>query len=359
MPFPSLPKEEVRKAIERRNPSRVPMALHIYAPPQRCPGHEAEVAELVRTYPSDVLFLVQPMPPVWAEKWTPKGYSWTPYPPPPNIEGAAHDSRVALADWSELDAVLTRWPDPNTATPAPCEEDPFPRGDRYTMIHWWNGLFERAWHIRGMENLLVDMHTDPEPVHRLLEAITDFNCAIIRRASREHNVDGVWITEDIGTQGGPMFGLEQFRAFYKPCYARMIRTAHECNMHFWLHSCGQIDLFLEDLVGIGLDVIHPIQKYTMDEREIARRFGGRISFWTGMDMQRILPSGTPEDVRREVRFMIDTFDRPEGGCMVALGNVVTPDVPFANLHALFDEAYHYGLAHRRSFVAGSTARTTP
>ena len=66
------------------------------------------------------------------------------------------------------------------------------------------------------------------------------------------------------------------------------------------------------------------------------------------DTQRTLPFGTPDDVRREIRFMIDTFDRPDGGCMIALGNVVTNDVPLENVHAMFDEAYHYGLAHRKA-----------
>ncbi|MCE5325444.1 MAG: hypothetical protein LLG01_03420, partial [Planctomycetaceae bacterium] len=134
---------------------------------------------------------------------------------------------------------------------------------------------------------------------------------------------------------------------FKPRYQRMIKTAHDCGMHFWLHTCGDVRLFMEDFIEIGLDVIHPIQKYTMNEREVAERFGGRICFWTGMDVQQILPRGTSEDVRREVRFMIDTYDRPDGGCMVTAGNGITADVPVENLRAFYDETYNYGLAHRR------------
>ena len=341
-----LPREEVIKAIERRRPARVPMVLHIYAPATRFPGREDEAKRMLQQYPCDVLFYIQNMPSAFQEPWQLPGYSWTQLPPPPPHQGGL-DSHVALADWSMLDEMLAHWPDPMTVKPVHCDEDIFPRGDRYTAIHWWNCLYERAWHLRGMENLLMDFHLYPKEAHRLLEAITDFNCAIIRRASKELHVDGVWVTDDIGTQTGPMFGLDVFRTFFKPCYAKMFRTAHECGMHFWLHSCGKIDLFIEDLIDAGVDVIHPIQKYTMDEREIAAKFGGRVAFWTGMDMQKILPFGTPDDVRREIRFMIDTFDRPDGGCMIALGNVVTPDVPLENVHAMFDEAYHYGLAHRK------------
>jgi len=69
-----------------------------------------------------------------------------------------------------------------------------------------------------------------------------------------------------------------------------------------------------------------------------------------MDVQQILPWGTPEEVRQEVRFMIDTYDRADGGCMITAGNGITPDNPVENLRAFFDETYTYGLAHRNQFA---------
>jgi hypothetical protein len=96
-------------------------------------------------------------------------------------------------------------------------------------------------------------------------------------------------------------------------------------MHFWLHACGDISLFLEDFIAMGLDVIHPIQKYAMDMEATARGFGGRIAFWAGMDVQQILPRGSAEDVRAETRCLIDAFDRPEGGCIITAGNGITDE----------------------------------
>jgi uroporphyrinogen-III decarboxylase len=200
-----------------------------------------------------------------------------------------------------------------------------------------------------MENILCDFYLNPEPVHRLLDALTDFYCVIIARAGRELGADGIFTSDDIGMQTGPMFSPEIFREFFKPRYARLFKAAHEVGMHFWLHTCGDVRAFMDDFIEIGLDVIHPIQKYTMDEREVARRFGDQLCFWTGMDVQQILPRGTPEDVRREVRFMIDTYDRPDGGGMITAGNGVTPDVPLENLFAFYDETYNYGLKHRQQF----------
>jgi uroporphyrinogen-III decarboxylase len=217
---------------------------------------------------------------------------------------------------------------------------------RYTGIHWAYCLYERMWSLRGMENILCDFYENPEHVHRFMDALTDFHCAMIRKGAKELEVDSVWTTDDIGMQTGPMFSPAVFKEFFKPRYARMVKTAHDCGLHFWLHTCGDVRLFMDDLIEVGMDVIHPIQKYTMDEREIAERFGGKICVWTGMDVQQILPRGSTDDVRREVRFMIDTFDRPDGGCMVTAGNGITPDVPVENLLAFYDETYNYGMAHR-------------
>ena len=108
-------------------------------------------------------------------------------------------------------------------------------------------------------------------------------------------------------------------------------------MHFWLHTCGNIEPFLEDFIEIGLDVIHPIQKYTMDEREIAQKYGGRICFLAGFDVQRIIPFGTREEVRAEARYLIDTFSRPEGKFMMTMGNGATKDWKKESLQALYDE----------------------
>ena len=89
-------------------------------------------------------------------------------------------------------------------------------------------------------------------------------------------------------------------------------------------------------------MLHPIQKYTMDEREVAQKYGKDLCIWAGFDVQRIIPYGTPEDVRREVRFLLDTYARPEGRLILAAGNNMTPDTPMESLEALLDEALRYG-----------------
>jgi hypothetical protein len=328
------------------------MNIHQWCYAEAFDERRAEVQALMDEYPSDIFMVIPRLPAYWddpaAEGYIP-GYSWMNRPAPAQAKTGGHDAQVAIEDWSQLEGILAAWPDwriPQLFEGARENLAANARG-RYTGVHFWYLLYERLWSLRGMENVLCDFYENPEPLGRFMDAITDYNVGVIDRAGRELGVNSVYVTDDIGMQTGPMFGMDIFRRFFKPRYQRMIDAAHRHGMHFWLHMCGNIEPFLEDFIEIGLDVVHPIQKYTMDERKIAARYGGRICFWAGMDLQQILPRGTPEDVRREVRFLIDTFDRPDGGCMITAGNGITADVPTENLRAFFDETYNYGLKHRR------------
>jgi uroporphyrinogen decarboxylase len=116
----------------------------------------------------------------------------------------------------------------------------------------------------------------------------------------------------------------------------------EHGIHWWLHSCGNNYGIMGDLADAGVNVFHPVQKHTMDEVKVVQEFGDRISFLAGFDVQQILPNGTPEEIRSEVRFLIDTFDRPDGGMCIAAGNGILPDTPLENIDAFLDEALVYG-----------------
>jgi uroporphyrinogen decarboxylase len=179
-------------------------------------------------------------------------------------------------------------------------------------------------------------------VHRLFRAVTDFYLVVMERAKTELGVDGVFTSDDLGTQTGPFFGPAIFKEFYRPYYKELIDKAHSLGLHFWLHTCGNIEKYMPEFINLGLDVIHPIQKYTMDEKRIARKYSKDICIWSGFDVQRTIPFGTAEDVRREVRFLMDTFQRPEGRMMFTAGNAVKGDCPIDSLAALFDEAFKYG-----------------
>ena len=96
-----------------------------------------------------------------------------------------------------------------------------------------------------------------------------------------------------------------------------------------------------------MTVFHPIQKHTMDEKATVEQFGDHLTLLAGLDVQHTLQEKTPEEVRQEVRFLMDTFDRPEGGMYIAAGNGIVAGTPFENIRTFLDEAMRCGEAHRK------------
>ncbi len=338
-----LTREEMISVIEGKGAAeRVPMLFNLWCNSERFKTEEERdtVRKLLDTYPMDVQIMHwRNVTPHDAPEDDPS-FRWMHLDAPPDTGIQALDAHAPLSDWSMLDDMLADFPDPEY--PHLWPNNPEPDG-RYRLAHWWYTFYERHWSLRGMSNALMDYMMYPEETHRLFDAICAFYCRMIERAAEELKADGVYFTDDLGTQTGPFFSLDNFNDFYAPYYKRIIDTAHKCGMHAWLHSCGDITEFLPRFIELGLDVIHPIQKYAMDEVAIARDFGGQITFNAGFDVQQVIPYGTPEDVRREVRHMIDNYQRPEGRLLMTAGNGITPDTPVASLQALFEETYEYGV----------------
>jgi uroporphyrinogen-III decarboxylase len=225
--------------------------------------------------------------------------------------------------------------------------------DRYRLGNSWFCLYERLWTLRGMENILTDFYQYPDELRLLARAIADFHMEAIHHFGRM-GCDGMCTSDDLGTQNALMMSPLHFREVLKPLFADIIATAHQYKMHFWLHTCGNVTEILDDFIEIGLDVIHPIQHSTypggvsaMDPVATAQRFGGKITFWAGVDVQYLLPLGTPDEVRAGLREQIDTFDGPNGGMMLAAGNAIMPETPLENIEACLDEAYRYGEEKRQ------------
>ena len=328
--------EEVRNIIEGKGAARrVPIAIQPWVNAGIFGERENEYRELINAYPCDIEVITLKIPEVFEAPNDAASYRWmnkdNPFP-----KGTALDSVNAIADWDELDGILNYFPDPNYHGLIPANVPD--KGEQYRVAHWWYWLFERLWSLRGMENALCDFYEAPERIHQLFRALTDFYKTAIERAHYELKVDAIWTSDDIGMQTGPFFSLKIFRNFFKPYYKELIEHAHSMGMHF----CGNITQFIPELIEIGLDVLHPIQKYTMDEREIAKRYGDKLCIWAGFDVQRIIPYGTAEEVREEVRFMLDTYFREDGRLIMAAGNNMTEDTPFESLEALLDETLVYG-----------------
>lgn len=207
-------------------------------------------------------------------------------------------------------------------------------GDTFRFGSIGFSMFERAWTLRGMENLLMDMITEPEFVDELLDAIAEYNMKIIDIAL-EYDIDGFHFGDDWGQQAGLIMGPNYWRRFIKPRMARMYERAKSKGKFISQHSCGDIHEIFPDLLEIGLDVYQTFQPEIYDIQKVKEEFGGQLTFWGGISTQRLLPFATPQQVKDKVRETMKVM-RVNGGYIAAPTHSVPGDVPPENIIAMLE-----------------------
>lgn len=230
------------------------------------------------------------------------------------------------------------WPDPNewdvSVLGAQCEE-----WKDYPLLAAGSEMFYLYCRLRGMERALEDLISAPAIAEAILERIAKFDYVLTRRI-----LDAVggsllfsYVAEDLGTQDSLLMSPALFRRFLKPHMTRLIELIHSYGVKVFHHDDGAMRPLLPELIDMGIDLLNPVQWRCrgMDRRELARDFGSRIVFHGGVDNQRTLPFGTPEDVRREVRENIAIF-RDTRGYVVAPCHNLQANTPTANVLALYE-----------------------
>jgi len=205
---------------------------------------------------------------------------------------------------------------------------------RHIIVKFSYSLFERAWAIRGMQNLMMDFIQNPSFVHDLFSLITEFNLTLLRHCGT-YPIDAVYFSDDWGGQRGLLMSPDTWRTFIKPCLERMYAQAHSQGYDVFIHSCGNISVLLDDLVEIGLNVFNPFQPEVMDIEEVMERFAGRLAYYGSISIQQTLPFGTPEVVRKEVRHRLE-LARRYGGLIPSPSHDMPPDIPLENTRAMLE-----------------------
>lgn len=212
---------------------------------------------------------------------------------------------------------------------------------------WLLFPFERAHAMQGMETFLLNMARDAEFARALMEKIAVY-CKQLMGPFLEQlgdNVDIIKIGDDLGTQESLMISPKMYREILKPIHAdfiSFIKARTKAKILF--HSDGDVAPLIDDFVEIGVDILNPIQTSagTMsDLRSLKKRFGKNIVFCGGIDTHRILPFGSVEDVREEVRRVIQILG-PGGGCMIGAVHTMMDDVPPENILAMVDAVAEFG-----------------
>jgi uroporphyrinogen decarboxylase len=206
-------------------------------------------------------------------------------------------------------------------------------GERFRVFQIGFSLYERAWTLRGMQNLLMDFYDHPDFVHNLLESIANYNIAQIQEALK-YEIDAVYFGDDWGQQHGLQMGPRLWHQFICPVLKRMYAVVHASGKYVFIHSCGDVDELFDDLIGIGLNCFNPFQPEAMDVAGLMERYRGRLAFHGGLSTQHTLPFGTVEDVRAETRRLLQMG--AQGGYIFAPAHDVEGDVPLENMVAFME-----------------------
>lgn len=206
--------------------------------------------------------------------------------------------------------------------------------DRFSLASIGFSLYERAWTLAGMENILMGMVTDRPFIERLLDRILDFNLQIIKNCM-EFPLDALRFGDDWGQQHGLIFGGDLWRELIKPRIAKMYGAVKEAGRNVFIHSCGKVDEVFPDLIEVGLDVFNPFQPEVMDVKEIKEQFGDKLTFFGGISTQRTLPYGTPEETRAEVAMLLEVVGKG-GGYIASPAHSTPADALPENIAAMID-----------------------
>jgi len=209
------------------------------------------------------------------------------------------------------------------------------------------GIFEQGCRTVGLEDFMMALVLDRPFAERLMDGITEIYLESIRRyldAVGEY-IDVFTFWDDVCGQNGWLISPDLYVGLIKPRQRRLfdaIRRGTDAKIFY--HGCGAVFDLIPHLIEIGVDILNPVQVSArgMDSRRLKERYGKDVTFWGGgVDTQRVLPFGTPEQVREEVKRRIDDL-APGGGFVFNAVHNIQAFVPPANIVAAFDAAFEYG-----------------
>lgn len=336
-------RERVLSALRHERPDRVPRDFWAEPPAwRRLFAHlgYSDRNRILDHLGIDVRHLDAPAPPErevgdgvvqnhWGERYVYQATPWGPM--REDVPGALAGAR-SLAD---LEAFP--WPTPDCIDRSGLEAQCRRHADR-ALLYGFADIWQRPALVRGWEGMFLDMAERPDWVHFLARTFTDFYREDYTRAAEITNgrIDLYLVISDLGTQRGPLMSPAMFREFVAPYLREMTDLIHALGGRALFHSCGAIGALIPDLVDCGVDVLDPIQPTGPDlsPERLKEAHGGRLCFHGGLDMQRLLPRGTPAEVRAEARRYSEVLGR-DGGYILGPAHFFQPDVPPENILAVY------------------------
>jgi uroporphyrinogen decarboxylase len=267
-------------------------------------------------------------------------------------EGAWYFDQISFPLAGEItpsDIINYPWPDPadplRTAGLRERVRRIHEEAECAAVLNLPSGFVHTSQYLRGFEDWFMDFVRDPKTMQLLFDAVLDISMAVCDALLDEigDEVDILMASDDLGTQAGLMVSPAAYRQYIKPRHEKYFRLMHEKSPgKVFFHTCGSVVDILDDLIEIGVDVLHPVQVTAagMDPAYLKREYGDRLAFWGAIDTQHALPYGSVGDVRREVEERIEVLGRGGGYVLGAVHNI-QPDVPVENILAMYEHAREY------------------
>lgn len=308
----------VRDCLTFQSPARIPRDL--WALPgvktRRLSEYQAvlcefppDIAGVSAAYPAALPGIPDdPQPGFYSDPW---GSIWQVG--EPGVIGEV--KQPALSDWSALAHFCPPFERLHLRSMEPVQRF-YESSDRFILSEWTANPFERLQFLRGPQNLYIDIAWGTGELRRLAEMVHDYFLADILQWSLTP-VDGIVFSDDWGSNQGLLINPRTWRELFKPLYRDYVKLIHAAGKYAFFHSDGNIQTIFDDLVEIGIDAINS-QLFVMDIEELGRQYRGRITFWGELDRQRLLPFGTPAQVREAVRRVRQALCSPKGGCIASL-----------------------------------------
>jgi len=336
-------RERVLAAICHQQPDRTPRDFWAESPTWnrlfQYLGHN-DRDRLLDSLGIDIRHLTAPSPPdraleaglwqnFWGERFFHQMTAWGPM---------REDVKGALAEANSLaELEVFAWPNPDcldrSELAAQCE-----KYEQYALLYGFADIWQRPGLVRGWEHFFLDMVERPDWVHFLSRKFTDFYLEDYTRAAEltHGRIDLYLLISDLGSQRGPLISKAMFHQFVAPYLKEMVDCIHHLGGKVLYHSCGLIAPLIPELIRLGVDILDPIQPVgpAMEPEQLKAQYGGQLCFHGGLDMQRLLPKGSVDQVKAEARRYSETLGQ-QGGYVLAPAHLFQPDVPPENILAVY------------------------
>lgn len=255
----------------------------------------------------------------------------------PGVEGGIGRAYPPLAGAKSV-RDIEAYPSPVIDTVADSSPIHRYRAAGYPVLGYAGSIYEWSWWLRGMEAFLEDLILAPHMAQAIIAKVTG-HTRRLALASAAAGIDVLCFYDDVGMQTGMQISPEMWRRFIKPRWREVLEAVRGRfpDARTFLHSCGDIRAIVPDIVELGFDILHPLQPECMDFAEVYREFGKHIALCATVGSQRILPFGTVEEVRREVRRLKRICESDRRGILCP-SNLIQPETPWDNIVAFAEEA---------------------